>query len=65
MAATIKNQKDMMKQNKKGGVISAVIGIICLIIFVLAIYILYKNFHMTCLLSNLKSFTLNMKNCIR
>lgn len=51
--------------NKKGGLGSFIIIVILLIILIIAGFIIYKTFHTTCVFSNLKSFNLNMSDCIR
>jgi len=51
--------------NKKGGILSGILWIIILLAMFLFAAIIYKNFHTTCVLSNLKTFTLNMSNCLR
>lgn len=51
--------------NKKGGLGSLIAIIILLLIVIILGYIVYKNFHTTCILSNLKSMNFNMTNCVR
>jgi uncharacterized protein (UPF0333 family) len=56
----------MAKMNKKGQIVIGIILLIVLIALIISLYILYKNFHMTCIWDNLKSFSnLNMTNCKR
>jgi len=43
--------------NKKGGIIGFAFGIILLLILIIFFYFIYKNYHMTCILGNLKSLT--------
>jgi hypothetical protein len=51
--------------NKKGGLASTLFDILLVIILLGSTYIIYKNFHTTCVLNNLKLLTFDMKNCIR
>jgi hypothetical protein len=51
--------------NKKGQIVSLIVIIILVLILLVAGYIIYKNFHTTCILNNLKSFSMNMTNCKR
>jgi flagellar basal body-associated protein FliL len=55
-----------MIKNKKGGLISTIILIVVVLAVILGVYIIYRNFHMTCVWDNIKSFAnLNMTNCKR
>lgn len=54
----------ILMMNKKG-LLSSILWIIILLAMLLFAGIIYKNFHTTCVLDNLKSFSLNMQNCLR
>ena len=56
-------------KNKKGGLASAIVIIILVLIILVFVYVIFNNFHTTCILNNLKSLSefkmLNMSNCRR
>jgi hypothetical protein len=52
-------------KNKKGGITTTIIDIIVILLFIFALYIIYKNFSGSCILNNIKHFSnWNMHNCI-
>ena len=52
-------------KGKKGGLASGIAIIILVLILIAAGFLIYKNFHTTCVINNLKSFSMNMSNCVR
>lgn len=53
-------------KNKKGGLASAIVLIILILIILAFVYVIFSNFHTTCIFNNLKSFSnFTMINCRR
>ena len=53
-------------KNKKGGLASVIVLIVLILILLAFVYVIFSNFHTTCIFNNLKSLSnYTMINCRR
>jgi hypothetical protein len=54
--------------NKKGGIVGVILDVVVILLLAFSVYIIYKNFDLSCMWGNIKSFSfskISMGNCIK